>query len=85
MTDYKPFWKEPFWTEQTIKTTTNPSKNMKTDNDYILLIFAFFVVVIVFLICVTAENYYKGQKELEFVKAGLVQKVENGNIIWTKP
>ena len=80
MTDYK-----PFWTEQTIKTTTNHSENTKTSNDHILLIFAFFVVVIVFFICVTAESYYLTKKELEFVKAGLEKKVENGNVTWTKP
>lgn len=82
MTDYKPFWTEQ---STTTTTTTNPSKNMKTSNDYTLFIFAFVVGIIVIFGSLTAENYYKGQKELEFVKAGLVQKVENGRVIWTKP
>lgn len=82
MTDYK-----SFYTEQTTTTTTttNPSKNMKTIDDYNLFIFAFIVGIIVVFGSLTAEIYYKGQKELEFVKAGLVQKVEDGKVIWTKP
>lgn len=82
MTDYK-----PFWTEQTTTTTTttNPSKIMKTNNDYNLFIFAFIIGIIAIFGSLTAETYYKNQKELEFVKAGLVQKVDNGKVIWTKP
>ena len=80
MTDYK-----PFWTEQSTTTITKPSENTKTYNDHTLFIFAFVVGIIVIFVSLTAESYYKGQKELEFVKAGLVQKVENGNVIWTKP
>jgi hypothetical protein len=81
-------YKDPFWTEKTTKTTTTTTtepKNMKTNNDYTLFILAFVVVMIVMFISLTAEIYYKDQKELEFVKAGLVQKVEDGKVIWTKP
>jgi hypothetical protein len=85
-------YKDPFWTEQTTKitttTTTEPSNMKQTNNDdfdYTLFILAFVVGIIVIFISLTADNYHKMQQELEFVKAGLVQKVENGNVIWTKP
>jgi len=83
-------YKDPFWTEQTTKTTTTtsttePSNMKQTNNDHTFFIFAFMVVMIVIFIGLTADNYYKDQKELEFVKAGLVQKVEDGKVIWTKP
>ena len=82
MTQYK-----PFWTEQTTTTTTttNPSKLLKTIDDYTVLILATLVMFITIFIAIVAENYYKGQKEIEFVKAGLIQKVEDGKVIWTKP
>ena len=82
MTDYRPFWTEQSTTTTT--TTTNPSKNMKTDNDYTLIIVATVMITAMFGFLL-ANSYYLTQKELEFVKAGLVQKVENGNVIWTKP
>ena len=88
MSEYKPNY-DPFWTEQTTKTTTTTSttepKNMKANNEYNLFILAFMVGIIVIFISLTADNYYKMQQELEFVKAGLVQKVEDGKVIWTKP
>jgi hypothetical protein len=82
MTQYKPFWTEQ---SATTTTTTNPTEDMETSNEHILFIFAVTIAIIVMFISVAANNYYKGQKELEFVKAGLVQKVENGKVIWTKP
>ena len=42
-------------------------------------------IIFIISICLTAENYYKGQKEIEFAKAGLIQKVEDRKVIWTKP
>ena len=81
-------YKDPFWTEQTTKTTTTTTtepKNMKANNEYNLFILAFMVGMIVIFISLTADNYYKMQQELEFVKAGLVQKVQDGHVIWTKP
>lgn len=85
-------YKDPFWTEQTTKTTTTtttePSNMKQTNNDdfdYTLFILAFVVGIIVIFISLTADNYYKMQQELEFVKAGLVQKVQDGHVIWTKP
>lgn len=82
-------YKDPFWAEQTTKTTTTtttePSNMKQTNNDYTLFILAFVVGMIVIFISLTADNYYKMQQELEFVKAGLVQKVQDGHVIWTKP
>lgn len=79
---------DPFWTEKTTKTTTTTTtepSNMKTNNDHTFFIFAFMVVMIVIFISLTAEIYYKDQKETEFAKAGLIQKVQDGHVIWTKP
>ena len=89
MTKYEPNYK-PFWTEQTTtetisKSTEEPTVTIKYANNEKLFVFASLILFIIIYVGIVTDNYYKDQKELEFVKAGLVQKVENGKVIWTKP
>ena len=60
------------------------SSPLASYRDIICFVYVLVAIVIIFTYSIVT-NYLKQQNQLEFVKAGLVQKVEDGQIIWTKP